>query len=250
MTLVIATYHAIDAEPSPVSTSRDRFAADLDALHTAGFSFVTLDACADWLAGVARLPTRPVAITFDDGDASVAEVALPLLAERRVPAAVFVVSGRLGQDNQWPGQWRSVPRRRLIDRDELKALVEAGWTIGAHSWSHAVLDTLDDEGARREVAGAADALEQEIGRPVRFFAYPYGVGGPRERSLARERFRLAFTAEPRLATVGTPPEAVPRLDASDVSVGLRLGVLASPLAAPYLTARRLGRRARRRLRPE
>jgi peptidoglycan/xylan/chitin deacetylase (PgdA/CDA1 family) len=248
MTLVIATYHAIDAGPSPVSTPRDRFVADLDGLQAAGFSFVTLDACAGWLAGDASLPSRSVAITFDDGDASVAEVALPMLAERRVPAAVFVVNGRLGQDNQWPGQWRSVPRRRLIDRDELKALVGAGWTIGAHTWSHPVLDVLDDEGARREVVEAANLLEAEIGRPVRFFAYPYGVAGPREGRLARERFSLAFTAEPRLAAPGTPREAVPRLDASDVGVGLRLGILGSPLAGAYLSARRLARTARRRLR--
>ena len=40
---------------------------------------ITLDDCADWLDGQRSMPARSVAVTFDDGYRSVAEVALPLL---------------------------------------------------------------------------------------------------------------------------------------------------------------------------
>jgi peptidoglycan/xylan/chitin deacetylase (PgdA/CDA1 family) len=47
-----------------------------------------------------------VLVTFDDGDPSLVEVALPVLRERRVPAVAFVVAGVLDSDR--PYWWREV----------------------------------------------------------------------------------------------------------------------------------------------
>ena len=59
------------------------------------------------------LPGRSVLVTFDDGHREVLEVALPILRERDVPAAVYVVAGLLDTDE--PFWW-----------DEVKALVRLG----------------------------------------------------------------------------------------------------------------------------
>ena len=71
---------------------------------------------ADVLAAVrgkAALPERAVLVTFDDGHRSVLETALPILRERGVPAAVYVVAGLLDTDE--PFWW-----------DEVEALVRNG----------------------------------------------------------------------------------------------------------------------------
>jgi peptidoglycan/xylan/chitin deacetylase (PgdA/CDA1 family) len=48
----------------------------------------------------------PVAVTFDDGYASVLEEALPVLEEHEIPATVFAVSGALGGSFWWDRlQW-------------------------------------------------------------------------------------------------------------------------------------------------
>jgi peptidoglycan/xylan/chitin deacetylase (PgdA/CDA1 family) len=52
------------------------------------------------------LPSRSVLITFDDGDPSVRDSALPLLRDRGVPAVAFVVAGVLGTDE--PLWWNEV----------------------------------------------------------------------------------------------------------------------------------------------
>lgn len=52
------------------------------------------------------LPRHPVLITFDDGMRSVVEIALPLMQERGIPGAAFVVAGHL--DTHKPFWWEEV----------------------------------------------------------------------------------------------------------------------------------------------
>ncbi len=61
----------------------------------------------------ASLPPRSVLLTFDDGDISVLDEALPLLRERGIPAVAFVCPSVLGTD-------------RPLWFDELRGLVDAG----------------------------------------------------------------------------------------------------------------------------
>jgi peptidoglycan/xylan/chitin deacetylase (PgdA/CDA1 family) len=61
--------------------------------------------------------------------------------------------------------------------------------IGAHTLSHPPLSALDDDGARYEIVESRRRIEEEIGQPVRHFAYPFGdrdSTGLRDFALARE----------------------------------------------------------------
>ena len=241
---MIVNYHAIGPERSPISCTLDELRSDIRGLRDAGFEFVTLDDCADWLEGAKPLPSRPVAVTFDDGYASVATDAVPFLAAERVPSAVFVIAGRLGGDNQWPGQWKSVPALPLIDRAALAEMSRAGVCIGAQTFTHPVLPALDASAARREIVDAASRLEEIVGRPVRHFAYPYGLKGAREAALAGERYRLALSTTPALVARTANRADVPRVDCHDVRMAVRFG-LTGRAFAPYLAARAAVRRCRR-----
>src|SRR4051812_25578445 len=64
-----------------------------------------------------------VRITFDDGNASDVEHALPALQARGLKATFFVVAGRLGEP-------------RFLDAADVKALAAAGMTIGCHGMRH------------------------------------------------------------------------------------------------------------------
>lgn len=48
-----------------------------------------------------RLPTRPLSITFDDGYADNAEVALPILKKYQLPATFFVAAGYIDGGRMW-----------------------------------------------------------------------------------------------------------------------------------------------------
>ena len=46
--------------------------------------------------------------------------------------------------------------------------------IGAHTITHPILARLDPSAAREEIMGSKRVLEQTLGHPVRWFAYPNG----------------------------------------------------------------------------
>jgi peptidoglycan/xylan/chitin deacetylase (PgdA/CDA1 family) len=241
--VLIVTYHAVASPASPIACPPARLEQDIVGLRDAGFTFVSLDACAEWLEGRAAIPERAVAVTFDDAYASVVTDGLPILIRHHVPATVFAIGARMGGDNQWPGQWRSIARMPLADRAGLADLAAAGIDIGSHTWSHPVLTGIDSAAAEREIVESADRLEQIVGAPVRHFAYPYGIRGPREIAIARRRYRTAVNATPRPVDSGDDRYDLHRLDCHDLALALQLHCV--PAMKPYLAVRRGARQVRR-----
>jgi peptidoglycan/xylan/chitin deacetylase (PgdA/CDA1 family) len=94
--LAILIFHRVLPRQDPLLPDEPdarRFAAVLDLLQ-AEFRVLPLREAVHHLAS-SSLPSRSVSITFDDGYANNCEVALPLLAERQLPATVFVANGFL-----------------------------------------------------------------------------------------------------------------------------------------------------------
>jgi peptidoglycan/xylan/chitin deacetylase (PgdA/CDA1 family) len=95
--LAVLAYHGIDRP--------ERFEAHVRYLRRTCRP-VTLAEVLDAIDGRGVLPKRAVLITFDDGDRTVLDVALPLLQGMGMPAAAFVVAGLLDTDE--PFWWEEV----------------------------------------------------------------------------------------------------------------------------------------------
>ncbi len=65
----------------------------------------------------------------------------------------------------------------MLTEDQLRAMAEAGITIGCHTRTHPVLTTLDRGDVMRELRDSKGFLEQVLNRPISFFAYPFGAHG-------------------------------------------------------------------------
>jgi peptidoglycan/xylan/chitin deacetylase (PgdA/CDA1 family) len=245
VSVLIVTYHAIAAPASPVCTPPEQLVSDLEGFVRAGFTFVSLDECAAWVGGTLELPARSVAVTFDDAYESVRSVALPVLARLKVPATVFAIAGRLGGDNQWPGQWASIPPMRLCDASGLRALWTDGVMIGSHSWTHPHLPAVPARELQREIVDSADQLAQIIGAPVRHFAYPYGAYGNREIEWVSARYAAGVTTHVRGVRRDDKAAEFPRIDAHDIRLAASLGISGTSAMTPYLRARRMLRGGRR-----
>jgi len=102
-----------------------------------------------------------VRITFDDGNASDVEVALPRLRERGLRAEFFVLAGELGK----PGR---------VDRDGVKELLAAGMTVGSHGWAHRDWRRVNEEEAVQEFEDAPRVISEVTGAPVTRVAIPFG----------------------------------------------------------------------------
>ena len=170
------------------STPVEVFASHLAWLDENGYSAITLDELAGILDGRAAGPDRPVVITFDDGDRSVKDLALPLLQEHGMVATLFVVTSQVGR------KWEDVDG---MDWDDLRALQATG-LFQVESHSHAMhykvkgprgrmrpvfldkvpggggADAAGEAWVRRDLRASRDALQRELGRPARWLAWPYG----------------------------------------------------------------------------
>jgi peptidoglycan/xylan/chitin deacetylase (PgdA/CDA1 family) len=102
-----------------------------------------------------------VQITFDDGNSSDIEIALPRLLERGLTAEFFVLAGLLGS----PG--------RLTGSD-VRKLQEAGMRIGSHGWSHRDWRRIDRAQAVEEMIEAPRVLSSVTNSPVSRVAVPFG----------------------------------------------------------------------------
>jgi peptidoglycan/xylan/chitin deacetylase (PgdA/CDA1 family) len=239
MRLRILAYHAIaDLSDDPVLAEYGvpprLFAAQLDALIGAGWSFVDLDMVLAALAGEGELPRRALLLTFDDAYVDLLEVAAPIMAERELPGVVFAVAGQIGGTNEWDNKIRATTLD-LLDADGLQAVAAQGIEVGSHTISHQALTKVPGSELKGEIAGAADQLEQAgLPRP-RVFSYPYGEWSPSIAVVARAAgYEASFTVEPGVVVDGADPHSLPRIEvfASDTPRRLRCKLLSAGWPAP------------------
>jgi len=239
--LPVLTYHALDTRRSVTATDPAWFAATLAALRAAGYRAVCLD---DWVARGRPDEPRGFALAFDDGLRSVLRVA-DVLARFRAPATVFLVTGRVGTDNAWPGQPRGVAVEPLLSWPDVRDLAAAGVRFGAHGLTHARLDRLDDARLAAELAGSRATIEDRLGRPCRLFAYPYGLSTPRVRRAAAREFAAAFGTRLDDARSDQDPFDLARVDACYLRSRRVLDALVNGRARGWLRRRRALRAVRR-----
>jgi peptidoglycan/xylan/chitin deacetylase (PgdA/CDA1 family) len=249
MTLIL-TYHAVEEGPPPLCIDPRLFAEHVRTIASAGAATMTVSE----LAAAVRagdVPERAVAITFDDGCASVVEHAAPVLCAHGIPATVFCVAGRLGRENDWPSQPSRAPRLRLASADALALLAAAGWEMGSHGVEHSPLDGADNAVARREVVESRQLLEAALTTAVSSFAWPYGARpSPTAAGLIAETYDAACGGGPALVGRRADPLALPRVDAHYLRnpALLRRALTGSP--GPYLALRGMASRLRRGLRKD
>jgi peptidoglycan/xylan/chitin deacetylase (PgdA/CDA1 family) len=238
--LPILTYHAIDATRSVISTEPAHFVATLDALVEAGFHSVDLS---DWIARGRPDVARGFALAFDDGLRSILAVA-GALVERGLRATIFLVTDRVGRDNDWPGQPRAIPRVPLLGWRDIEALASSGFTFAAHGRTHRRLDRCDEPTLVRELRGSRDAIEQRLGRPCRLLAYPYGLAPPRVRRVARCYFDAALCTRLDVATATQDLFNLARIETYYLRSRRLLDRLLAGRAGGWLRGRRVLRAAR------
>lgn len=194
----VLLYHKIGSAPAGVRNPRSwvtvkRFAWQMAHLARRGYRGVSLESVLAHYRGEALLPKRTVLITFDDGSKTVFREAFPIMRDLGLTGVAYIVAGRLGGRAHWDRN-PAHPDDDLMDPEELRRLVEAGWQIGAHSMTHPRLTEVSADEAMREIEQSRLLLESTLGISVRSFAYPYGAYAPIHADLVRKAgYHLAFT---------------------------------------------------------
>lgn len=116
----------------------------------------------------------------------------------------------------WSGARQDVDERVMMDAAELKAMGDAGMTIGAHTLTHPLLPEVSQPEIRRELIEGRAVLERIVGRPVTHLSYPNPGSGTQHdasvRAIAREAgYATATTSTGGLVGPGADPLALPRV---------------------------------------
>ena len=123
-----------------------------------------------------------------------------------------------------------LPDDLMLTSAQLCEMARAGMTIGGHTVHHPILARLKDGEALAEMVEGRRRLEQIIGRPVRFFAYPNGkpdedYTGAHVRLVREAGFEAALSTAWGAASPGCDLYQIPRFSPWDRSAwryGLRL----------------------------
>ena len=170
--------------PTQVVRSADPLAA-----RAVRFGDVSQAAQARIASGRNRWPTA--CITFDDGYADNRRFAIPLLLKYQIPFTYFVSTDHVLRGEPFPHDVKAGRPLAVNTLAQLRELAAAGVEIGAHTRSHADLGAnLSTAQLADEIVGSKHELENALGVPIRYFAFPYG----QHANLSAEAFRIALEA--------------------------------------------------------
>ena len=180
----ILTYHNISYEKGAFYLNNVRpesFAWQMKFLKKHGYFVINFY---DFVKGLKKgraFARNTVVIQFDDGYADNYTDAFPVLKRYRFPATVFIVSDKVGT----PG---------FLTWDQVKEMDTHNFTAGAHTRHHVYLPDVPLDVARDEIVGSKKMIEEHVGHPIDYFAYPSGGFNEEIEGIVEEAgFKAAVT---------------------------------------------------------
>jgi peptidoglycan/xylan/chitin deacetylase (PgdA/CDA1 family) len=205
---LILLYHSVGGGPE--ATGTERFRDHLNLIAATG----NLRALRDLIASDPG-PGLAVAITFDDGYATLRDRASAVLAEFGCPATVFLNVGEIAEDVRRSSRIENgyYPAEQFLTWPDVEALIAAGWQIGSHGVHHLDLVKADAATAENEFCASKAMLERRIGMPCDMFAYPWGRSTARLRAaVGAAGYRYGFSGYHSGLTPRSDPLALPRIN--------------------------------------
>jgi peptidoglycan/xylan/chitin deacetylase (PgdA/CDA1 family) len=170
--VVNVCFHGIGHPDRELEPGEDRYWIPTELYHA------VLDEVKSWPS---------VRISFDDGNASDAEIGLPGLVERGLRADFFVLADR-------------IDKRGSLSTAQIRDLRDQGMSVGSHGMHHRSWRGMNAAMREAEFVAARDRIALVSGRPVDAVACPLGLY---DRSvlgaLRHQGYRRVFTSDRRVA---------------------------------------------------
>ena len=213
--LPILVYHQLrvsgnDPADAPDAISLERFESQMRYLRAEGYTTLSMDEVVRFLKGE-PFPKKIVAIHFDDGWKSALQ-AVPILNRYGFKATFWIIAGKgIG----WPH----------MDWDEVQALAEnPNFDIFSHTMTHpwkpndTLLDWINNrvpgkglEQVNWELTESKRVLEEKLGNPVAYLAWPSGLYNDSLIALAQNAGYIALlTIDDGLNHPGDDPLSIHR----------------------------------------
>jgi peptidoglycan/xylan/chitin deacetylase (PgdA/CDA1 family) len=196
--LVVLIYHRVGRHAAIETDLPLRLFEDQIAFLAEHADIVSVDEGLRAINAPAPTTSSKVAITFDDGTADFAEVALPVLARHRVPATLYIATAFVEEQRPFPDDGTPLSWDAVHDACSTGLV-----SVGSHTHRHALLDRLPPKEVDDELDRSIDLIGDHLGSAPAHFAYPKAIPGSVAADRAvRARFRSAALAGTRVNKFG------------------------------------------------
>ncbi|MFV8464341.1 polysaccharide deacetylase family protein [Flavobacterium sp. LB1P62] len=144
------------------TVSPTNFAQQMKALSDEGYHSILPDQLYEYLVHDAPLPANPIMITFDDTRGEQYSLGASEMEKYGFKGVFFVMTV-------------SIDRPNYLTKKQIKNLSDAGNTVAAHTWDHHMVTKYAGEDWDTQLVKPKKKLEDIIGKPVTYFAYPFGL---------------------------------------------------------------------------
>ncbi len=180
----VLCYHNIrtllDHHSPELTVTEETFDEQIKALHDGGYHTILPDDLYNYLTNRSPLPPNPIMISFDDSHEEHFSIAARELEKYGFKGVFFVMT-------------IAIDKPHYLSHQEIYDLARAGNTIACHTYDHPLLTRLPNNEWSEEIDKPRKLLEQITGKPVYYFAYPYGAWDERAvDELKRRGIKAAF----------------------------------------------------------
>jgi peptidoglycan/xylan/chitin deacetylase (PgdA/CDA1 family) len=187
----VLCYHQIrEWRSSDSKTAKDyivpvnNFREEMKLLSDSGYHTILPDELIAYLVRRTPLPSKPVMLSFDDTDLSQYTIAAAEMKKYGFKGVFFIMTVSLGR----PGYMSS---------GQVKQLSDDGNIIGSHTWDHHNVKKYQKEDWVKQIEKPTIQLETITGKPIHYFAYPFGLW---DSSVIPEIKNRGFAAAFQLST--------------------------------------------------
>jgi len=161
----------------------EKFREHMKMLADSGYHSILPDQLYDYLVYGAKLPEKPIMITFDDTDEDQFTVGNSTLKKHGFKGVYFIMTVSIGRKG----------RINYMTKEQIKQLSDEGNTIASHTYDHKNFAQFTDEDWKTQIDEPTKKLEEITGKKVEYFAYPYGVyKAANLHKLKEHGFKAAF----------------------------------------------------------
>ncbi len=171
--LVILCHHLVSDQPHPMGISTEGFLEQLRYLKR-HYRLVRLREGLELLAS-GRMEQPTAVLTFDDGYEDNFLTLRAVLRVEPAPITLFVCPELSEKGKPFPHDERDLREGfGPLTPAQMQRLAAEGFEIGSHTRTHFNCGSTDRGRLEGEIAGSRRDLESLLGRPVAFFAFPWG----------------------------------------------------------------------------
>ena len=218
----VLNYHAIDGNMAEqpdsrnVSVSLQSFKDQMAWLNQQGYKSISEADLRNVVLHRKPVAGKHMLITFDDGYYSLLQYAQPVMAQYGFVATLFLSTGYIGKPYGL-SDFYFVGEDRQLSWDELRTLSAKGWSIQSHGNNHVKMNGLNKETLIKEITDSKKVIEQNLGKTVDSFAFPYGLYNKMVLDqLAIAGYKMAYSVHSGLMYPSSNRYRLPRIEINNM----------------------------------